>query len=138
MKPDVEAAVKELREGAGGADVRVQEDPDGGAFVILDGIHIGDCFAPPVSWIGFQITFPYPDADVYPHFIDPTVRYVGQGEATNQNPVGNLPTAMTRGAMMPGFNLPAIQVSRRSNHRNATSDSALHKLLRIIEFLRSR
>jgi len=39
---------------------------------------------------------------------------------------------------MPGFELPAIQVSRRSNHRRAETDSALQKLLRILEFLRSR
>jgi len=45
---------------------------------------------------------------------------------------------MTRGAMMPGFEMPAIQVSRRSQRRNAATDSALQKLFRVIEFLKSR
>ena len=138
MKADVERAVAELREGLPGHDVLVKEDGEGGAFVIVEGLEIGDCFAPAVSWIGFHVTFPYPDADVYPHFIDPAVLYVGNGEAPNQHPDGNLPTALTRGATMPGFDRPAIQISRRSNQRNAETDSGLQKLLRILEFIRSR
>lgn len=99
---------------------------------------IGPCFDPASSWIGFHIVWTYSDADVYPHFIAAGVRYIGSGPAPNQHPEGNLPIALTRGATMPGFELPAIQVSRRSNHRNAETDSALQKLLRIAEFLRTR
>lgn len=138
MKPDVEKGVEELREGLPGHDVRFMEDTDGGAYVIVADLEIGKSFAPRVSWIGFHITWPHPDADVYPHFIDPRVRYVGVGEAPNQHPDGNLPTSMSRGATMPGFDLPAVQVSRRSNRRNASTDTALQKLLRVIKFLRSR
>ena len=106
--------------------------------MIVDAINIGENFAPSVAWIGFHITWPYPDADVYPHFIDPTVRYIGSAPTPNQHPEGNLPAAMSRGQTMPGFEMPAIPVSRRSNHRNAETDSALQKLLRIVAFLRSR
>lgn len=135
MKPAVEGAIAELRKGLPGHDVSVKEDPDGGAYVIVFGISIGERFAPPTSWIGFQITWAYPDADVYPHFIDPQVRYLGAGPAPNQHPDGDLPLAMTRGAIMPGFNITAIQISRRSNRRNAATDRALEKLLRVIDFL---
>jgi hypothetical protein len=138
MKEAVEKAITDLREGLPDREVRVKPDSDGGAYVIVDGVDIGDCFAPAVTWIGFQITWACPDPDVYPHFIDPGVRYVGQGAAPNGHPDGNLPTAMSRGHVMPGFDLPAIQVSRRSNHRNAETDSPLCKLLRIIDFLKSR
>lgn len=138
MKPDVAKAIEEIREGFPSNTVRVNEDPDGGARIIVDGLDIGQGFIPAVSWIGFHITFPYPDADVYPHFLDAAVRYVGSGETPNQSPHGDLPAAMTRGAMMPGFELPAIQVSRRSNRRNSETDTALQKLLRVLEFLRSR
>lgn len=138
MKADVERAVAEIREGLPGLDVAVKEDGEGGAFVIVNGVRIGDCFAPTSPWIGFQITFPYPEADVYPHFIDAGVKYVGNGEAPNAHPDGNLPTALSRGATMPGFDRPAIQISRRSNRRDAETDSALLKLIRIVEFLRSR
>jgi hypothetical protein len=138
MKPDVARAVEELTAGAPATGVRIQGDPDGGAYVLVDGVHIGAHFSPTASWVGFQITWSYPDADVYPHFIDAAVTYIGDGAAPNEYPEGALPTSITRGAVMPGFDLPAIQVSRRSNRRNADTDSALHKLLRIINFLRSR
>lgn len=138
MKPDVEKAAAQLRKGMPGHDVRVKEDGDGGAFVIVDDIDIGKSYAPTVTWIGFHITWPYPDGDVYPHFIAPEVRYIGAGEAPNGFPEGNLPTSMSRGASMPGFAIAAIQVSRRSNRRDAATDTALLKLLRVIDFLRSR
>src|SRR5919201_1082878 len=103
MLEHVEQSLQELREGMPGHDVRVLEDGSGGAYVIVDEIEIGEHFAPPRSWIGFHVTFAE-DADVYPHFIDPTVRYVGTpASAPNQHPDGNLPTAMTRGQQMPGF-----------------------------------
>jgi hypothetical protein len=138
MKAEVAKALEELTTGAPGTGVRSKEDPDGGAYVIVDGIEIGTNFEPASSWIGFHITWSYPDADVYPHFLGPEVRYVGKCAAPNEHPDGALPVPMTRGAMMPGFELPAIQISRRSNRRNAETDSALQKLLRIITFLRSR
>lgn len=138
MKESVAAAIKEIIDAGIGTGVRTREDADGGAYVIVDGIPIGESFSPATPWIGFHIVWTCPDADVYPHFADPSLKYVGSNAAPNQYPEGNLPTAITRGGTMPGFEIPAIQISRRSNHRNAETDSALQKLLRIIEFLRSR
>jgi hypothetical protein len=138
MVEHVETSLKDLREGMAGHGVRVEEDENGGAFVIVEDIEIGDHFAPSRSWIGFHITWADEDADVYPHYLDPALRYVGPGAAPNEHPDGNLPTPMGRGGEMPGFKIPAVVVSRRSNNRNPETDSPLHKLLRIIEFLRTR
>jgi hypothetical protein len=138
MKESVAAAIDEIIDAGIGTGVRTKEDADGGAYVIVDGIAIGDSFSPSTSWIGFHVVWTCPDGDVYPHFADPGLKYVGCGAAPNEHPEGNLPTAITRGGTMPGFEIPAIQISRRSNHRNLETDSALQKLLRIIEFLRSR
>lgn len=138
MKPDVAVAVGELEAALIGSAVQVLEDQDGGAYVIVDDVAIGDAFSPRSSWIGFHVVWTYPDSDTYPHFIDAGVKYVGSGPAPNQHADGNLPTALTRGATMPGFELAAIQISRRSNHRNADTDTAAQKLLRIIDFLRTR
>jgi hypothetical protein len=138
VKPGVEQALRELREGAPGT-VRHIEDGDGGAFVLVEGIDLGEHYAPSTTWVGFHITWPYPDADVYPHFIDASVRYVGDGPTPNQHPDGNLPVAMARGNFeAPGFKLTAIQVSRRSNRRDSETDTALDKLLRVIEFVGTR
>jgi hypothetical protein len=138
MKVAVEKALEELRRGLPGTEIVPQEDPDGGAHVLVKDLDVGSSFAPTQSWVSFHITFAYPDADVYPHFIDAGVRYVGEGDAPNQFPAGNLPKAMTRDAVAPGFDLPAIQVSRRSETRDPTAYSALTKLLSVLEFLRTR
>lgn len=138
MKPDVSVAVGELESALIGGAVRVKEDRDGGAYVVVDDVAIGDAFSPRSSWIGFHVVWTYPDADIYPHFTDAGINYVGSGPTPNQHADGNLPAALTRGATMPGFELPAIQISRRSNHRNADTDTAVQKLLRIIDFLRTR
>lgn len=138
MKAHVATAIEELEDAQIASRVRTMNDPDGGSYVIVDDLTIGDSFDPSTSWIGFHILWTYPDSDVYPHFTAAGLRYVGTGPAPSQHPDGNLPTALTRGAIMPGFDLPAIQISRRSNHRNADTDSALRKLLRILDFLRSR
>jgi hypothetical protein len=138
MKAEVEKAIEQIRTAGLGTEVEVAPDADGGAYVRLQGVDIGDAFSPSVSWISFQIAWSCPDADCYPHFIDPAVTYVGSGAAPNQHGEGNLPTSMTRGAMAPWFEEPAIQVSRRSNRRNAETDTPQQKLLRIITFLKER
>lgn len=138
MKPAVAQALAELSAGGPGSGVRSLPDPEGGAYVIVDDVGIGAGFAPETSWIGFHITWTYPDSDVYPHFIDPTIQYVGAEAVPNAHPEGALPVALTRGGEMPGFEIPAIQVSRRSNQRRAETDSALHKLLRVVAFLREK
>jgi hypothetical protein len=138
MKPAVEAAIAEIEAAEVGSAVRTQEDPDGGAYVIVDGVPIGEGFDPMVSWIGFHITWAHTDPDIYPHFVDPELRYVGSGAAPNQHPAGNLPTGMTRAGMMPGFEISAIQVSRRSYHHDPQTDSALLKLTRVMDFLKTR
>lgn len=138
MKLEVQEAVEEITRAGVGTGLEAKPDPDGGAFVRVDGIDIGEPFSPSSTWIAFQIVWSYPDADCYPHFVAPEVRYVGTGDALNPHADGDLPKSMTRGARVAGFDIPAIQVSRRSNRRNSETDSALLKLLRVIEFLRSR
>jgi hypothetical protein len=138
MKPGVAQAIEELREAFPDSSVQFREDDDGGAFVAVYPVDIGVAFEPTRTWIGFHLTWPYPDADVYPLFIDAGITYVGGGAAPNAHADGPLPTALSRGAQLPGFDLPAIQISRRSNRRNIDTDTAVQKVLRVVEFLRSR
>lgn len=138
MKPDVAKALKNLEANGPGTAVRTVPDADGGVYVIVDGVDIGPNFKPRRAWLGFHIVWSCADADVYPHFLDPQVKYVGNGPTPNNHEDGPLPAAMMRGQTMPGFNCPAIQVSRRSNRRNGETDSPLQKMLRVIEFLRTR
>ena len=134
MKQAVIDALNELVAGLPEAKVTSVEDDDGGAFVLIDSIDIGPRFAPSETWIGFHIVFSYPEADVYPHFIDAGVKYIGDGPAPNQHPEGDLPAALSRGQTLPHFEKTAIQISRRSKNPG----TALHKLHRVIDFLRTR
>lgn len=136
MKEAIAKGIDELRDAFPDSSVSLVEDPEGGAYVLVDPVDIGAAFSPRVTWIGFHITWPYPDADVYPLFIRSDITYVGQQPTPNQHPEGALPVPLSRGATLPGFEKPATQISRRSNRRDPHSDSATRKLLRVIEFLR--
>lgn len=137
MTDAVAQAIAQLGVAFPDCSVTHEEDGDGGAYVIIDGVDIGESFAPRITWIGFRITYPYPESDVYPLFIDATATYHGDRPTPNQHADGNLPVPMTRGAEMPGFKKAAVQVSRRSNRRDANTDTAAHKVLRVLDVLRS-
>ena len=91
--------------------------------MIVDELELGSTFAPSTSWIGFQIPALYPRADIYPHFVRPDLaRADGRALTAPLNP----------GHSMPGFNRPAVMVSRRSNRWDPARDTASLKLQRIL------
>jgi hypothetical protein len=125
ITPPVEKAIGEIRSCFQECPVEAEPDGAGGAFVVVRKILLGPPYAQPETWIGFQITFQYPYADVYPHFTRPDLTRVdgrGLGEG-----LGN---ARFRGQ-------PAIQISRKSNKLNPATDTAKLKLLKVLQWLRS-
>lgn len=134
MKSEVGTAIEELERSFPGHALRYVEDGEGGAYVIVEDLNLGDRYAPSTSWVGFHITHPYPDAEVYPYFL--------RGDLLPQNPADGTPTgwpeAMAAGHKMPGFDLNAIQVSRKSNRWNPERDTAASKLARVLEWIRTR
>ena len=127
LTPDVEAAIEEIRAAFPGHTVEVTPEPQGGAYVVVDALFIGDQYTPATSWVGFLITFQYPRTDCYPHFIDAEVRRTGNqslGEAFSGPTTWN--------------NRPALQISRRSNRWDANRDTAALKLSKVLEWLRNR
>lgn len=133
MTDDVRAAIEELEASFPGHEVRSLEDSEGGAYVLVEDIDLGERYAPSRSWVGFHLTHPYPDADVYPHFVAEAVRFTGSAVAGNGYPEGMAPNMK-----MPGFDVAAIQISRRSNGWNPDHDTAALKLARILDWIRSR
>lgn len=126
MTEEVAAAVEEIRAAFAEAAVTVRGDGDGGALVVVDPVDPGPSFVQDVTWVGFHITFQYPNADVYPHFVrEDLSRRDGQplGEATSPSSFDGR---------------PAVQLSRRSNRLNPAADTAALKLLKVLEWLRSR
>lgn len=134
MQEAVRKAIDEIAARYPGHQIRICEDGQGGAYVIVDELQLGDRYAPPTSWIGLHITCLHPEPDIYPFFLSGDVRYVGDGPTPN----GGYPEAISPGHKMPGFDLPAIQVSRRSNGWNPRRDTAAAKLARILDWIRSQ
>jgi hypothetical protein len=126
MMPDVEQAIQEIRAAFEGYIVDVTTEPQGGAHVIVHDVSIGPAFTPAQTWIGFTIPFQYPLADIYPHFIGGDVRRVngeGYGEAISASN---------------WHGRPALQVSRKSRNWDPANDTAVLKLMQVLEWLRTR
>ena len=122
--PGVATAIEEIRCTFDSCVVEAEPDGSGGAIVVVRGIPMGFPYAQVQVWIGFQITFQYPYADVYPHFTNTDLaRSDGGGLG------GGFGTAAFRGQ-------PAIQVSRRSNRLNPETDTAALKLLKVIRWMK--
>ena len=126
MTPAVEKAIGEIQSSFPECRVEAEPDGSGGAFVTVHGVSIGSPYSQSETWIAFQITFQYPYADVYPHFVRPDLTRL---DAT---PLGEgMGVAQFR-------NLPAVQISRRSNRLNPATDTASLKLLKVLQWLRNR
>lgn len=128
MKPEVEQAITEIRELFPGHEVQVIPEAQGGAYVIVFEIELGRGFKPKVTWFGFLMTFQYPHADVYPHFIDAGIRKADGTEFRGDGVSGPV-TWQGR---------TALQLSRRSHRWNPAEDTAALKLLKVIEWLKTK
>ncbi|MCB1276782.1 hypothetical protein [Prosthecobacter sp.] len=131
MKPEIEKAIQEICVSFD-CHVDVQPDSEGGAFVKVPNLDIGSHYEPERSWVAFRITFQYPFADVYPHFLVPHLRRKDGKDLTSplhpQNQFWEPPSGREA----------AVMLSRRSNRRDAAVDTAALKLQRVLEWLRSQ
>jgi hypothetical protein len=125
VTPEVEVAVDEIRQAFEGHMVEVEDEAQGGAYVIVREINVGERFKPATSWIGFLIPFQYPDADVYPHFTD---------RAFTRADGSALGSGLSAGSWRGN---PAVQISRRSNGWNPAVDTAAGKLLKVLQWMKS-
>ena len=65
ITPPVAKAIDELRSTFDHCVVAAEPDGSGGAIVRVVNIPLGPPYKQTTIWIGFQITFQYPYADVY-------------------------------------------------------------------------
>ena len=122
--PGVAKAIEDIRCTFDPCPVEAEPDGAGGATVVVRDIPMGSPYTQAQVWIGFQITFQYPYADVYPHFTNADLsRSDGGGLG------GGFGTATFR-------DQPAIQISRRSNRLNPETDTAALKLLKVIRWMK--
>jgi hypothetical protein len=131
INPEVERAIEEIRARFPGQTVDTEADGEGGAHVKVHDLPIGSQYRPDRSWVGFRITFQYPFADVYPHFLqNGIVRVDGAGLGETFNPGHTFER--------PSGKEPAILVSRRSNHRDPVTETAALKLAKVLDWIRAR
>ncbi len=125
MTPEVAAAVDDIKTAFPNVTIEVKEEGDS-VVVLLDPIHLGQPYLQEQTWIGFRITFQYPYSDVYPHFV--------RGDLTRVDGTG-----LGEGMSVTTFEgRPAVQISRRSNQLDPTTDTALIKLHKVLAWLRTR
>ena len=121
----VAKAIDELRATFSQCSVEAEADGSGGAYVVVKGIPLGPPYVQTNVWVGFQITFQYPYADVYPHFTE-----FNLAREDGANLGSGFGSAQFR-------DQPAIQISRRSNKLNPTTDTATLKLLKVLQWLKN-
>lgn len=125
MAPDVAAAIKEVAAVYPNADA--EPDGDGGARVIVHDLPLAAIYRQRQTWCEFHVTYGYPSADVYPHFVRADLSRVDEA---------SLGDAMSQGCSPRGT--PSIQISRRSNRLNPATDTALLKLQKVLRWLNDR
>lgn len=131
MKEAVQAGVSAIVARFGDDRVRVVEDGQGGAWVEITDVELGDPYDQETSFVVFVLPFNLPNADVYPLFLRHDLSRrdhaaLGEGFAN---------TALS----WPGDPnpRPVTQVSRRT--RGAFSlQTSLQKLEKVLEWVRSR
>jgi hypothetical protein len=127
MNAAVERAVAELKVTFDPCAVVVEDDAEGGAYVIVESVPLAGPYEQKDTWFGFHITGQFPYSDIYPVFARADLRRrdgTAFGEAIS---TGH--TFRTRAA---------IQVSRKSNGRDPLTEAASAKILKVRAFLESR
>lgn len=112
---------------------QVDHEPDGqgGVFIRVYDLEIGRGFNHSTSWIGFQITFQFPFADIYPHYL--------RADLTRADGAALAPPMhVNHSFALPSGALPAVMLSRRSNNRDPETDTATVKLAKILDWLRAQ
>lgn len=132
LKPNVAVAIDEIRAAYSEHRVLIEEDGHGGAFVEIDGLKLGDQYQPQTSCVGFRITFQYPIADVYPHFV------VNELKRTDGRLLGESFHSNNQGWQPPSGIKVRTMVSRRSNQRDPATETAALKLEKVLTWIRSR
>lgn len=136
MTLEVQEAIEALKQAYGEENIEVKPEVQGGAYIIVKNIPIGDKFIPTDIWCGFLINYTYPESDVYPHFVNEDLK------KNNESPEDLGKNATERlGAGYAGpvdwNDRKAIQISRRSNRWSPAQDTALIKLTKVINWMQN-
>lgn len=131
MNDTVKEGIRELKKAFPASTVEVEADEEGGAFIKVHDLLLGHQYEPSRSWVAFRISFQYPFADVYPHFLPAEVQRVDRVDLTNPFHKNH---PWVHGTVCE----PAIMVSRRSNKREPAADFAAIKLAKVLDWIQAQ
>lgn len=130
VKESVRQALDEIKCLFSGHAIDVVPDEQGGVFVRVHELEIGDQYLPNVTWIGFRITFQCPFPDVYPHFTDPSI------QRKDGKPLRD---GFSRQKWQFGKDhLQVTQISRRSKKHNPQENTPGVKLGKVLDWIRKQ
>src|SRR5262249_21315168 len=122
----------EIIDAFGAERVRVVPDGQGGAWVEISDVELGGAYTTETTFVIFLLPFNLPGADVYPLFVRRDLERrdrqgLGEGFAATdvQRPGDEQPR-------------PVTQVSRRTRRSDFTRQSALQKIEKVLEWVRTR
>jgi len=128
MTKEVEEAIQELKSAYGPENVTSTPDSEGGAYVLVSNLFIGEKYTPSTIWCRFRITHMYPLAQVYPHFVNSELKRSDNqplGEGFSSSPVVH-------------NEIQTVQVSRTSKKWNPATDTAQIKLEKVLKWMIER
>lgn len=127
MKENVLEAINELKIAYGEGNVSAVPDGEGGAYVIVSNLDLGEKYTPSIVWCGFRITHMYPEGQVYPHYLNPDLKRTdGQNYGSGFQ------------SKIQWNNKETIQVSRTSKNWNPALDTAQLKLEKLIAWIKEQ
>ena len=132
MKEAVLAALTEITAAYGAHGVRVVPDDQGGAWIEITDVDLGATYSEPTSFVICLLPFNLPNADVYPLFVRHDLARAdgnGLGEGFNATPL-NWPGEPHQRAV--------TQVSRRTRRSDFTRQTALQKIDKVLDWIRTR
>jgi hypothetical protein len=105
--------------------VRHEPDGEGGAFVVVDGIELGERWSATVAALAFHLAYNYPASSIYPYYLQPDIVPAD----------GGFPQALQR---VDWRGSPMVQVSLRQENWDPRRDNAVGAVMQTQDWLRSR
>jgi hypothetical protein len=132
VKEAVQTALDAIVEAYGAERVRAVPDDQGGAWMEISDVDLGETYAPSTTFAIVLLPFNLPNNDVYPMYVCHELSRrdgAGLGEGFSATAVSWPGDAQPR---------PATQVSRRTRRSDFTRQTPLQKIEKVLDWIRTR
>ena len=124
---NVLTAIEELKRDVAPAELVIEADGQGGARVRFGPVTLSEIWEQRETWMAGHITVQIPYADIYPVFV--------RGDLARADGKG-LVAPLSSGHIFMGQ--PAVQVSRKSNRRDAAIETPKIKFLKVLHWINTQ